>query len=418
MKQEHWVWLRDKFGRWFASTTSFTFMWLAIGLAVAVAYFWDAIWSGRQAPEGLELSFQAGGAVVRTWTVFALVGVVALFRSRAHWLGGILLATWLCTSIMSYGHVLGFVASGQMERYSKGTAVEQVADIKTASPEQKITLLQEQITSIESRLKRQTDPLTAEIDKLQNDGKLNDDLADDAKERRAKLEDDANSRIAGLEQQIFDIKANGVATAIEVEGDKVDAVKFDPLYMWIASALHGPDPTTDQLKTVAARVGAFWAFLIEMIAGAGPAILYAAHAHFADKSEAKDPTRVQAGKKAAETRSRRKRQSDKIEVTAQSLMPSWNKALRYAANTKWSADQIAKNAFKSGDMEYAITMLKKAGLITDEEIAIVRREVDSPAKDPNKVDVVRPETLPAVLNGADKPIAEDEDDADTISAAS
>ena len=187
--------------------------------------------------------------------------------------------------------------------------------------------------------------------------------------------------------------------------------------MWIASALHGPDPTTDQLKTVAARVGAFWAFLIEMIAGAGPAILYAAHAHFADRSEAKDPTRVQAGKKAAETRSRRKRQSDKIEVTAQSLMPSWNKALRYAANTKWSADIIAKNAFKSGDIEYAITMLKKAGLITDEEIAIVRREVDSPAKDPNKVDVVRPETLPDVLNGADKPIAEDEDDADTISAA-
>lgn len=302
MKQEHWTWLRDKFGRWFASTTSFTFMWFAIGLAVAVAYFWDAIWSGRQAPEGLELSFQAGGAVVRTWTVFALVGVVALFRSKAHWLGGILLATWLCTSVMSYGHVLGFVASGQMERYAGGTAVEQKLDIKTDTKAAAIERLEGQLAAVDSDLSSAVAVLDAEIKQYITDGRDNDDLADESRARRGKLQDDAAAEKRKLNAEIIALMTAAADTKVAAQDEGVTAVKFDPLYMWIASALHGPEPSTDQLKTVAARVGAFWAFLIEMIAGAGPAILYAAHAHFADRSEAKDPKRVEAGKKAWETR--------------------------------------------------------------------------------------------------------------------
>lgn len=407
------VWMRDQFGRWFASTTSFTFMWLAVGLAVVVAYFWDAIWSGRQAPEGLELSFQGGGFVVRTWTVFALVGVVALFRASANWLASILLVTWLCTSAMSYGHVLGFVASGQMERYSKGTAVEQVADIKTASPSEKIVLLEGQIASIEDRLKRQTDPLTAEIDKLQNDGILNDDLADEAKLRRAELEDQANTRIQAIEEQVFAIKSKGVAAAIEVQADKVDAVKFDPLYIWIASAVYGENPTDDQLRTVAARVGAFWAFLIEMIAGAGPAILYAAHAHFSDRSEAKDPKRVEAGKKAAKTKQRRKRVGDKIALQAESYLPGFRKAMGYAKNTTYTVDGIASNAFKStaGDMEHRLDIMLKAGLINQDEIDIIMRRAAPPERNENHIDVINPDNLPATINGTDAPQEmESEDD--------
>jgi len=373
MMKEYLVWAKDHFGRWFASTTSFTFMWVAVGLAVVVAYFWDAIWSGRQAPEGLELSFQGGGFVVRTWTVFALVGVVALFRASANWLASILLLTWLCTSIMSYGHVLGFVASGQMERYSKGTAVEQVADIKTASPAEKITLLEGQIASIEDRLKRQTDPLTAEIDDLQNDGKLNDDLADDAKVRRAKLEDEANERIRALEEQIFAIKASGVDAAIEVETDKVDAVKFDPLYIWVASAVYGEDPTDDELRTVAARVGAFWAFLIEMIAGAGPAILYAAHAHFSERADKKDPKRVEAGKKAWETR--KKNEPLPIEDGGY-----WESRIAKALKTRMknpTAEGMANTYFGNmtvGELEGHLNLRVKRGQLSPEDRDFILRQ--------------------------------------------
>lgn len=324
------VWMRDHFARWLASTTAFTFLWIAVAGAVAVAYFWDAIWSGRQSPEGLEVSFQAGGMVVRTWTVFALVGVVALYRAKANWLASIVLVTWLMTSIMSYGHVLGFVASGQMERYASGSAVEEVANIQTVSVEDRLALLAEQKASVEGRLTEQVANLNAEIDRIYNDRIDNDELADPLIARRSSLQDAANAQIAELDAAKLALLTEGETKAVTAQEAQITAVKFDPLYMWIASALYG-EPTDDQLRTIAARTGAFWAFLIEMIAGAGPAILFAAGAHFSDRRNEEALKRSEAAKKGWDTRKAKETEKERFLVDDSGY---WETRIKKALETK------------------------------------------------------------------------------------
>lgn len=282
-------WLRDKAGVWLASTTTFTFMWISVAVAICVLFFWDATWSGHQAPEGpgMVLSFRAGGWVVRLWTIFALVGAVALFRHKANWLGSILIATWLATSIMSYGHALGFVATGQMERYAGGAVAEGKAEIKTASNEDKIAAIEKLKQETRDDLALKVTPLNEEIRQIDSDGKLNDEIGMEQKKRRAEIEDAAQEKIDAYDAQILAISDKGETDQIESNEDVATAVKFDPLYMWIGGWVHGPDPTDDQLRGIAQKIGAYWALLIELVGGAGPAILYAAHAHFADHSDRK-----------------------------------------------------------------------------------------------------------------------------------
>lgn len=384
-------WMRDHFGRWLASTTSFTFMWLAVGLAVIVAYFWDAIWSGRQAPEGLELSFQAGGAVVRTWTVFALVGVVALYRTQANKLATVLLVTWLMTSIMSYGHVLGFVASGQMERYASGSAVEQVANIQTVSVEDRLVLLAEQKASVESRLTEQVASLNAEIDRIYNDRLDNDHLADPLIARRSALQDTANKQIAELDTARLALLTEGETKAVTAQEAQVTAVKFDPLYMWIADALYD-QPTEDNLRTIAARVGAFWAFLIELIAGAGPAILYAAHSHFSDRRDDEAVKRSEAARKGWEKRKEKEARLERVMLPiADDGYWQYNaaKAVRSTYSTKGIAESIFKMHWNEFPKQLAVAVRK--GLVTQEQYDDIMDTERHKRPKKNNVDVIAPD---------------------------
>lgn len=127
----------------------------------------------------------------------------------------------------------------------------------------------------------------------------------------------------------------------------------------------------------------------------------------------KDPVRVAAGKKSAETKKRRKRRTEKIEEQAESYLKRWRHAVKLAKNTKYTSKGIAETAFKQGDMEHAITIMKRAGLITDEEIRLVKRSDENlpVITNPNAVDVIDPN--PSTTNGSGHPPTEgDTDDAD------
>ena len=320
MNKDFFIWLRDSAARVLASATAFSFMWIAVGLAIAVGYYWDGLWSRDQAPEGLALSFQAGGWVVRTWTVFALVGAVALFRQGGNILASIVLLTWLGTSVMAYGHVLGFIASGQAERYASGVAVEQKASITEMSVDDKLALIERQKAEVRADRDSDVQSLEQALDALINDGSAaNDkDATDTYTALIGEVRRDARSKLDALAQQETDLLRQEQDTKLEVNEEQVTAVKFDPLYTWLAGWLYGT-PTEANMRSIAQRVGAFWAFLIELIGGAGPAILYAAHAHFSDKSEAQRNAekaaeferRSAAAKKGAATR----RRGNKIEMS-------------------------------------------------------------------------------------------------------
>ncbi len=280
-------WLRDKFAAWLANTTAFSFMWLSVFFAVAVLFVWDGVWATHQAPEGMELSYRAAGWSLRGWVVFSLVGVVALYKKRAYATGSALLVTWIAASVMTYGHAVGFMAMGQMERYASAKAITDIEDVVTVSVTEQLAELDRQIEGI--RADRNADVEALELSlatELEDGNSRNDDAAREKytallTERREKAADDI-SRINQLKLVALQDRREASTTAAD---DASTVVSFDPLYIWIAHAKHGRDATDDQIRSIAAAVGAFWAFLVELLAGAGPAILYAAHVHFADRRD-------------------------------------------------------------------------------------------------------------------------------------
>lgn len=351
-------WMRDKFGAWLANTTAFSFMWLSVGFAVAVLFVWDGVWSRHQAPKGLELSYQVAGWALRLWVVFALVGVVALFKRKAWGSASALLFTWVLASIMTYGHAVGFMATGQMQRYASAQVVTDVETVAVSSVEEQNAALEKQIDGIRKDRDDDVSALERALNSELNDGNgRNDDAAREKytgliTDRRAKAQED----IDALRQEVRDNLTRKEDAKTTAKEDSATVVAFDPLYIWIAHAVHGQDAQEVQIRSIASRVGAFWAFLIEMLAGAGPAILYAAHAHFAkrtdmpesadkvaiDKSrlaelEEREANAKQAGQKAARTR----RRGNKIEQ-AESYARDKVSQFMELKNQGWATSDIAK----------------------------------------------------------------------------
>jgi len=275
-------WMRDRFAGWLASVTVFSFLWIAVGVAVAVLFVWDGVWSRHQAPSSLDpITFQAAGWTLRLWTVFGLAAALWCFRHGARWVGGAFLATWIATSVMTYGHALGFMMAGQAERYAVGDVAEKTVEITTASLDDQIAEIEKQKAEVRADLALAVAPLNEEIQRLDTDGKLNEELANKQKDRRDALQDAAAVKINALDAQILDLRTNHKTDQIAGTEAVAVSAKFDPLYTTLAEWTDGKPgrPDDEAARAIGQKTGAFWAFLVEMIGGAGVALLYAVHAH-------------------------------------------------------------------------------------------------------------------------------------------
>lgn len=395
-------WMRDKFGAWLANTTAFSFMWLSVGFAVAVLFVWDGVWSRHQAPEGLELSYQVAGWALRLWVVFALVGVVALFKRKAWGSATALLFTWALASIMTYGHAVGFMATGQMQRYASAQVVTDVETVAVSSVEEQNAALEKQIEGIRQDRDDDVAALESALNSELNDGNSrNDDAAREKytgliTARRAKAQED----IDALRQEVRDNLTRKEDAKTTAKEDSATVVAFDPLYIWIAHAMHGQEANEDQIRSIASRVGAFWAFLIEMLAGAGPAILYAAHAHFAKRSdmpesedkvsidkarlaelEEREANAKQGGQKAARTR----RRGNKIEQAEQYAREKVNQFMELK-NQGMATSDIAKKfgltvaSLKVGYEQY-MQPEEWDALFNPRSVAVVKPKPEEPNQD-------------------------------------
>ena len=125
------------------------------------------------------------------------------------------------------------------------------------------------------------------------------------------------------------------------------------------------------------------------------------------EAEKKDPVRVKAGEKAAETRKRNNRRTLKIQEQAAGYVPAWEQAVRYARTTKYTARGIAQTAFPNVSIDHVIALLRKANKgnawrpALEDEILLVTRQVAAPAINRNKIDVIKP------LNGLDDNATDD-----------
>jgi len=224
-------------------------------------------------------------------------------------------------------------------------------------------------------------------------------------ERIDRLRNDASEKIAAIGDEIkAELETPSDAESIAA----VAPMKFDPMVVVINWFTSLGQPTDLSKRWITIIYLTAIAIVICLI-GQTLSLFLSITARRSAEAHAKNPVRVEAGKKAAKTRNPRNRQTNKIEEQAASYLKRWQHALRLAKSTNYTAKGIAETAFKQGDIEHAINIMRKAGLITDEEIRLVKRsDQNLPAvTNPNAVDVINPD--PTTLNGSAEPHEGDSD---------
>jgi len=409
---------------WNHGGSMFATFWIVIALYALGGYL---VWAFLQ----LDAQFSrplAGGVVpesvtqqiawgIRAFSVIA--GSLAIYFTAHSMKGWSRAFTGLTifAAVLLLVHAFGVSAKIMQKQYSAVSSISQVAAVDVGSIDDEISDLVSERDGLPALTESAVSTYQRSIDSIVNDGLDNDDQA-------VALAQKQQEAIAARDARLGEIRAR----LIVLRGEKRDVQSgevtenaatssFNDLFIFGARLSNNKwNPAEDPSDTHKFIWGvAFFTFwfgfgevLMMVCFTGGYAVLKLRSVQQIDE---KDPVRVEAGKKAAKTRNRRNRQTNKIEEQAQSYMKRWQHALRLARNTQYTAKGIAETAFKQGDIEHAITIMKKAGLITDEEIRLVKRsDQNLPAvTNPNAVDVINPD--PATLNGSAEPIDGESEDA-------
>ena len=389
-------WMRDHFASWFATSWLYLIMWGVVAVAFTVLLYIDGKFSRSLAPDSVDpMSFQAMGWAYR---FFAASFLMAAARCAIKGVKG----GWVFTTLGVFAslivclHAFGFGFEALSDRREQAMALRDVSGVQEQSITDQRAFLEARKGQIDADLAAAIEPLNAEIFNLDNDGKLNEDLTRQMRDRRTALQDQAAADKRAIDEQIMALVIGGANARAETIETEADAQPWHPLFVGMAQVGYGLnatwEPSDKRIYISAIIFIIFWVLLAESLVIFLPERIYVMHLHDAAAAAPKEKSEPHV--RAAETRKRRARQSRKIEEQAQGYLPAFKKALRYAEKTRWPVAGIAENAFPGGNMDYAITVLQKAGLVTEEEVKKVRREDQLPVPaDSNRVDVIRPENL-------------------------
>lgn len=441
-------WLRDKFAILFVTSWLYLLGWTIVLGAFSVLLYLDGKFSYNLAV-GSSIAPAAFMAMGFMFRFFAAVFLMASERSRMlakaeredwpedeetrlfkrrkiqEWerRGKVWRRIGLSISILVCLHAIGIGLEALSHKRDTAQIERQVQDNLTATTQMQVDTLKEQQAGIRSDLKLKVDPLTAEIERLDTDGKINEDLAEIQKAQRKAFQDEAQAKIDAIDAQIQGILFPGTDEEAEQQArDRAEASEADewaPLFIGIAQFVtQKREPTDWAIYLCAVAFIVFWVLNAEAIVIFIPKELMKMHMQDAVASEKKNPNRVEGGKKAAETRNRRRRQTLKIQEQADSYLPAWRKAVQYARNTKWTAKGISDTAFPNVAIDHVIEVLRKANKKGDwlpeleEEINLVKRLTEPEPVEASKkyaVDIIDPDPK---INGSDKPTEGDEGNVD------
>jgi len=416
---------------WNHGGSMFATFWIVIALYALGGYL---VWAFLQ----LDAQFSrplAGGVVpenvtqqiawgIRAFSVIA--GSLAIYFA-AHQMKGwarSFTALTAFAAVLLLVHAFGVSAKIMQKQYSAVSSISEVAAVDVGSIDDEISDLRTERDGLPALTESTVATYQRSIDSIVNDGLDNDDQAVALAEKQQEAIATRDARLAEIRARMIELRAEKRGVRASEVTDNATVSSFNDLFIFGARfSTNTWNPAEDPSDTHKFIWGVafftFWFGFGEILMMAcftgGYAVLKLRSVQQMDE---KDPVRVAAGIKGANTRKRRKRQTDKIEEQATSYLKRWQHALRLAKNTKYTAKGIAETAFKQGDMEHAINIMRKANLITDEEIRLVKRSDENlPAvTNPNAVDVINPD--PTALNGSGQTIdgEESDDDANADSA--
>lgn len=287
-----WTWFQTKFGEWFAGTLALVFLFVSVLTAIVVVFIMDGLWARNQAPEGLELVFQMGGWAIRLWAIFGLTLAIMVWQAGGRVFSGLIAASWLYVSILSFGHVLGFFAEGQMERYAGAEAVDGVAETTVDSLADRVAVFEGFIADERAAMNADVTALENALDDLINDGSRANDEAATAQYTPliTARKEAGNAKIRAWQADIaglYEDKQTARDTAASATTEKI---KVDPLYVWIAEwrgkAVDAAGEANDEgLKGTAKGGAVSLAVALEFLAGGGMAIFYSALSLFRGRAD-------------------------------------------------------------------------------------------------------------------------------------
>lgn len=275
-------WTRDKFAGWFATTWLFLILWTVVAITFCVLLYIDGKFS-RSLAEGVEaidpLSFQMMGWAYR---LFAAAFLMAAARCAYKGIKG----KWtfrglgLFASIIVCLHAFGFGFEALSDRRDQAVAVREIVETKAAGKEDLIAALEGRKATIDTDTTSAVATLDAEITQYITDGKNNDYLADDARERRNTLQDSARAEKTAIDTEIMALMreaSNGKVEGLEVTAT---AKPWAPLFVGIAQLVTwSKEPTDWAIYLCAIGFVIFWVLLGESLVIFLPERIYTMHLH-------------------------------------------------------------------------------------------------------------------------------------------
>lgn len=329
-------WLRDQFAALFASFWLYIILWAVVLGAFTVLLYIDGIFSRSLAPDSINpLSFQAMGWAYR---LFAASFLMAAARCKLKGLKGgtTFRALGAFASVIVCLHAFGFGFEALDDRRDQALTVREVGQIAQSNTDDQIAVLERRKAGIDTDLDAAVTALNAEITQYISDGLNNDDLADDSRARRTRLQDQAALDKREIDDQILQLVAGGAAARTDAVEKEADAEAWAPLFIGMAQLFTWTkEPTDWAIYLSAIGFVIFWVLLGESLVIFLPERIYVMHMHDAEHARGgraiytqdemlHKARQVAAGWKGAETKAREARRNgvEKIIQAGSDLDPA------------------------------------------------------------------------------------------------
>ena len=276
-------WCRDKFASWFATTWLYVILWAVVSLVFSVLLYIDAVFSRGLAPESVNpLSFQGMGIAYRLFTAaFLMAAARCLYKGiKGRWT---FRALGLFSSIIVCLHAFGFGFEALSDRRDQAMATREVIEVQANGKAELIAALEGRKATIDTDTAKAVATLDAEITQYITDGKNNDYLADDARERRNKLQDEARAEKAAIDAEVMGLMREAADGKVESVTANANVKPWAPLFVGIAQLVTwSKEPTDWAIYLCAIGFVIFWVLLGESLVIFLPERIYTMHLHDAE----------------------------------------------------------------------------------------------------------------------------------------
>lgn len=433
-QQEHWFWrmlrwIRDHFSSWFANSFVMMGVFLIIIASILIGMYFDGAYARRWSPEAeSEDIFRNYGWLISLAMVFFTAAGVKAFQEGARFAGSVLFITGLFFTVLSATQSIGVVTLKAQKMMASADAFERIERTDTTRLDFLKSERQDLINKRDSEIAR----IQSSIEAIQDDG-----IAGIPKRDQDSI-DDYNARIDVIRNEAQEkIDAKGAEIRLEMEtpesSDDVEVApaRFDPGIEFWAYVLKGADATDEYKEGLTYWYMLFWSIgcpiMGQMMAvylvitrhtsqSAKPKAQHKGKGIFKSlrdyfwNPDYKDPVRVEAGKKGAQTRKENRdadNRSQQRKLKIQNQLSSYIPAFRKAKANKiklpeYAPSATAKYSFKCSEerMDEILRQMVKADLISqqDHDLLMDRHPPAVIPQNSNHIDIIE---RPSNINGKD-----------------